>query len=344
MDHLNRRELLQRAGQLGVSAAGLMLLGGCGRAARALPGPETPPEVSTLRIAYTGSTCQAPQYVAEGLLRGEGFADVQYVNLSEFGPTGPAEGLGSGKADITMNFSGPLLSRIDEGDPIVFLAGGHVGCFELVASGRVRTIGDLRGKSVAMADERTSHVLFSTMVKPVGIDPKRDVKVVFPAPPEAIRLLQSGEIDAYLAFPPFAQELRAKQIGHVLIRTATDKPWSQYFCCLLAGNREFVQNNPAATRRAMRAILKSADLCAAHPEWAAQLLLDKGYVTQYDYALRAVQDLPYGQWREYDPEDTLRFYALRLQEEGMIKTSPNTILEKNTDWRFLNELKKELKV
>ena len=94
----------------------------------------------------------------------------------------------------------------------------------------------------------------------------------------------------------------------------------------------------------MRAILKAADLCSAQPEWAAQILMDKGYGRQYDYALRAVRDLPYGQWREYDAADSLRFYALRLQEEGMIKTSPNTILEKNTDWRFINDLKRELKV
>ena len=49
------------------------------------------------------------------------------------------------------------------------------------------------------------------------------------------------------------------------------------------------------------------------------------------------------EWREFDPEDSLRFYALRLHEVGMIKSSPNTILAEGTDWRFLNELKRELK-
>ena len=53
--------------------------------------------------------------------------------------------------------------------------------------------------------------------------------------------------------------------------------------------------------------------------------------------------VPYGQWRDYDPEDTLRFYALRLHEAGMINSSPNTIIAEGTDWRFLNELKRELK-
>ena len=29
-----------------------------------------------------------------------------------------------------------------------------------------------------------------------------------------------------------------------------------------------------------------------------------------------MKEIPYGKWRDYDPEDTLRFYALRLHEAG----------------------------
>jgi NitT/TauT family transport system substrate-binding protein len=39
----------------------------------------------------------------------------------------------------------------------------------------------------------------------------------------------------------------------------------------------------------------------------------------------------------------MRFYALRLHEVGMIKSSPSAILAEGTDWRFLNELRRELK-
>jgi NitT/TauT family transport system substrate-binding protein len=56
-----------------------------------------------------------------------------------------------------------------------------------------------------------------------------------------------------------------------------------------------------------------------------------------------MRDLPYGKWHEYDPEDTVRFYALRLHEAGMIKSNPQKMISQGTDWRFLRELKKELK-
>jgi NitT/TauT family transport system substrate-binding protein len=58
--------------------------------------------------------------------------------------------------------------------------------------------------------------------------------------------------------------------------------------------------------------------------------------------LQTLNEVPYDKWREYDPEDTIRYYALRLHEAGMIKSLPNKIIAENTDWRFLNELKREL--
>jgi NitT/TauT family transport system substrate-binding protein len=112
---------------------------------------------------------------------------------------------------------------------------------------------------------------------------------------------------------------------------------------MLAGNRQFVRKNPVATKRALRAILKANARCATEPERVARFLVDRGYTTDYDYAVQTLKELPYGRWREYDPEDTARFYALRLHEGGMIKSSPQKVLAQATDWQFFNELKKELK-
>jgi NitT/TauT family transport system substrate-binding protein len=93
----------------------------------------------------------------------------------------------------------------------------------------------------------------------------------------------------------------------------------------------------------LRAILKAADLCVADPQRVARQLVDRDFTPRYDYAYQALSELPYDKWREYEPEDTLRFYALRLHEAGMVKSSPQKIIAEGTDWRFLNELKRELK-
>ena len=156
-------------------------------------------------------------------------------------------------------------------------------------------------------------------------------------------LFAEGKIDAFLGFPPEPQELRARNIGRVVVNSAIDRPWSQYFCCMLAGNRDFIRKNPVATKRVLRAILKAADLCGSNPALAAQRMVDGGFTSRYDYAVQALKEIPYAKWRDYDPEDTIRFYSLRLREVGMIKSSPNKIIADATDWRFLNELKRELK-
>jgi NitT/TauT family transport system substrate-binding protein len=303
---------------------------------------EPPPETTRIRLVRIPSICQAPSYVAEALLRSEGFTEVHY--LPKAGTADIETALASGEADLNGHFAAPLLLRLEAGDPIVILAGLHIGCFHLFGTHEVRTIRDLKGKTVAVpALDSSRYVFLASMVAYVGLDPRKDLNVVTHPGPESIRLLSEGKIDAYLGFPPEPQEMREQQIGHVVVNSTVDRPWSQYFCCMLTGNREFVRKHPVATKRALRAILKAADVCALEPEQAAQFIVDKGYAKRYDYALQAIKEIPYGQWREYSPEDTLRFYALRLHEVGMLKSSPQKLIAQGTDWRFFTELKKELK-
>ena len=172
-----------------------------------------------------------------------------------------------------------------------------------------------------------------------------DINWVTYSPAESMQLLAERKIDAFLIYPPEQQELRAKRGEHVhtVVDGTLDKPWSQYFCCVVAGNREFVQKYPIATKRALRAILKATDICGHEPERVAQFLVNKGHTKNYDYTLQVLKEIPYGNWKEYNPEDTVRFYALRLHEVGMIKSSPQKIITEGTDWRFLNEIRKELR-
>jgi NitT/TauT family transport system substrate-binding protein len=303
---------------------------------------EAPPETTTIRLFRTPSICVAPQFVAEELLRSEGFTDVKYLTTE--GGRGIEPLMASGEVQINISFAAPLIIRVDAGDPIVMLAGVHVGCFELFGTDRVRTIRDLKGKSVAVRDLGGSeHVFVASMAAYVGVNPQRDINWVIHPPEDAMKLLAEGKIDGYLGFPPAPQQMRERKIGHVVVDSSLDRPWSQYFCCFVTAHREFVRKYPVATKRATRALLKAANICAAEPERAARLMTDKGYTPRFDYAFQVMKSLPYDRWRSLDPEDTLRFYSVRLHEAGMIKSSPQKILAQGTDWRFLDELRKELK-
>lgn len=330
---VGRREFLLRAAAL--ASAGL--LGAMATDAIAEP----PPETTKIRLTHAPSICLAPQYLAEELLRLEGFTSVSYLPLgTRLGPYALAEG----KADLTMWDVPGLMLHLDAGKPIVLLSGVHDGCYELFGNERVHAIRDIKGKSIAIQYfGGGDHVLLSSMLAYVGIN-QRDVNwVVGENATDAMNLFVAGKADMFLGYSQQSEELRQRKIGQVIIDTAEDRPWSQYFCCAVAANREFTQRNPIATKRALRAILKATDICAAEPQRVARYLSDKLYEPRYQIGLNVMKRLKYNRWREADLEDTVRFHALRLHEVGMIKTVPNKLIAQGTDWRFLNELKKELK-
>jgi NitT/TauT family transport system substrate-binding protein len=300
---------------------------------------EPPPETTTVRLPKWPVICFAPQYVCEELLRDEGFSDIRYVDIKIKTGLEPSEELGH-SVDFASNSALGHIFAIGAGAPITIVSPVHGGCYELFAHGGIRSIADLKGKRVGAG---SSDPLISLMAAWVGLDPKKDLTVITDPAAKPLDLFVAGKLDAYLGFPPEPQELRARGVGHVILRTAVDPPWSQYFCCMLAGSSEYIARHPVATKRVIRAFLKAADLCASAPERSAQLLVKGGFAERYDYALQTLRDVPYALWREYDAEDTVRFYALRAYELGFVKSAPPKIIADGTNWRFFEELKRELK-
>jgi NitT/TauT family transport system substrate-binding protein len=322
---------------------GLSLAGAAGLlGAPAMAAAEGPPETTSVRFMQTPALCHAPQFVAEELLRAEGFTEIQYIKAPSNAEIN--EAISTGKIDFNMHFAPQWVSVIDGGGPVTVLSGVHVGCFELFGKEGIRSIADLKGRTVGViALGSSDHLFVSVMAAYIGLDPANDIHWVTSQSPTPAELFADGKIDACLGLPPVPQELRARKIDHVVVNSAMDRPWSEYFCCMLAGNREYVRKYPIATKRVVRAILKGADLCASKPVLAVETLVEGGFTRRDDYALQTLRDVPYDKWREYDPEDTLRFYALRLHDLGFVKSVPQKIIAEGTDWRFLNELKRELK-
>jgi NitT/TauT family transport system substrate-binding protein len=318
-----------------LSAAGAAGVLGGGRTSLADEGPL---ETTSLRLYRDPSICVAPNQIAVDLLRAEGFTDIRYI------PDTPVDAVARGELDFDFNPAVWLASHLAAGEQVTVLAGVHSGCFELFAQEPIRTISDLKGKRVGISDLGSGRYLFlRIMAAYVGLDPDTDINWVTSPTVRPADLFEAGKVDAFLSFPPESLELRAREIGRVIVNTTTDKPWSQYFCCLVFGNKEFVRDHPIATKRYLRAILMAADICATEPEQAARRQVDAGFTPRYGYALQTLTELPYDRWREFDPEDALRFYALRLREVGMINSTPQQIIAEGTDWRFLNELRRELK-
>lgn len=347
----SRRRFLSQLGIAGAAGMGGLASIGLGGGGRSFAS-EPPPEITTIRLEKDLVTCIAPQ-AAEELLRAEGFTDIRYVGLTE-AHLRRADAANSGfvadmiahdEVDLGRNFAPDHVLGMAAGAPITILAGLHLGCFDVFAKDDIRRLADLKGRTVGVASGATGdEVLLRLMAALVGLNPARDIHWVLSASSDPMALFIEGKIDAFLALPPFLQEVRARNIGHVILSSITDQPWSKYYCCFLGISTAFAHKYPVATKRVLRAILKATDLCVSQPARMAQLLVEQGYTKRFDYALQALSELRYDVWRDYDHEDSLLFYALRLYEAGLIKSDPQKLIAEHTDWRFLNELKRELKV
>jgi NitT/TauT family transport system substrate-binding protein len=350
---LSRREFLRVAASAGAVGAGVVLLGACGPddgngSPASTPGivVDPPPETTTIRLGKDIlNPCLAPLYLAEQFLLAEGFTNVQYIDVPPL-YSGGVQPLAAGEIDISISVAAPLMVHVDRGDPLVLLAGVHNSCYELFGNERVQSLRDLKGKRIWVLERDATaagYAFMATLLAYVGIDLEHEVEFVELSVTDAIPQVAAGTFDAWLLFPPRSTDLRNANIGHVILNTMVDPPWSQYFCCMATGNRDFVRNHPVATKRALRAILKAADVCAREPERAARYLVDKGYTAyNYDEALDTMTMLNYAAWREFNPEDTVRFFALRLKEAGLVKSTPDELIASATDWRYLEQIKREL--
>lgn len=336
----SRRRFLTNAASAVSAGFGTVLLPGPYGGRRSLAA-EPPPEITVVRLAKFPGICIAPQYVVSDLLRAEGFTEIRYIPATA---AYQHKQVALGEADFSAHFAAPTVMAIDAGSPLTVIAGIHVGCFELFAAEGIRSVVDLKGRTVgALGFGSASQVYVSAIASYVGLDPRKDIRWVTDPAINPMQLFLDRKVDAFLGTPPEPQILRERNVGRVIVNSAVDRPWSEYYCCTWMGNADFVRCYPIATKRVLRAILRAADLCASDPARAARIMVDGGFVETYAYALQTLTELPYGVWREYDPEDTLRFYALRLQEVGMIRSTPQKIIAAGTDWRFLNELRRELK-
>ena len=301
---------------------------------------EPPPETTTIRILGYSAACNAPIYLAEDLLRQEGFETVSYVAPMSGMAT---QMLADGDVDFSMEAGFDFLPLMDADEPLMVLAGIHTGCFELRANDSIKTIADLRGKRVGITAPTvgsTDYLLVSAMAAYVGLDPAKDIIWVANPKVSQVDLFKAGEVDAFIGFPPAPEQTCDRDLGHVVVNTANDPPWSNYFCCMATANRDFVRDHPVATKRALRAILRATDICHREPDRAAQMMVKVGF--SFECARVILNDARYGLWRDHDPHDTVRFMALRFHEAGLIKKGPNELVSEFTDSRFLDEIKREL--
>ena len=334
--HWSRREFVNGLGLTGTaSLVGLR----AGPAAA-----EPPPETTTIRLLKAADTiCVAPQYVAEELLRGEGFTDVRYV--------GPAPGVGfdkflaSGDVNIAMDLAASQLTAIDVGVPMVIVAGRARRLLRALRDRPgphdPRSEGKDRGRA-GPADRSAPDSVHHDRVRGARSPEGHQVGGAFRRGVDARSWRRARLMPSWASRRSRRSSGPGRSGTGCSTRPSTGRGLNTS-AAWRGAPRVRPQKHPVATKRAMRAILKAADICAREPARAGPVARRQGVRDALRLRPPNHEGDPLRRWRDYDPEDTVRFYALRLHELGMIKTSPQKLIAQGTDWRFLTELKRELK-
>jgi NitT/TauT family transport system substrate-binding protein len=349
---VGRRELLRRSLAVGATITGAGLLAACEQSQTPAPSPGAtlpPPETTTVR--YVSPAACDPLWAVRDYLLQEGFTDIQFVRM----PVTTTAWLTGDKADFNAGYGNLIAASVDEGLPIVTLAGIHPGCFELFVTPGIATISDLRGKTIAVNLKSASdqfYGFFAILLAFVGVDARTEVNFI-EVPPDSAALRDAfldGRSQAFIASGQFGPLLRRnpKNPGKVILDTTMQKPWSQYYCCNLVANRDWARKNPVATKRFTRAILRAADEVAKDKPRAAHEYVARGFYatpspTDEDITNEVIRDLSYD-WREFDPEETLRFFALRLADAKLIKSTPQQIIAQGSDFAYMREQRTALKL
>ncbi len=338
---ITRREVLRRGAGVAAGIGALPWLAYAlapGRAGQASQtGPLPSPETATIRVGTL--PCDHPVMASEPFLQQEGFTRSEILAGGQ---------LLAGRVDIDIAFVVLLPQWLQDGHRLVVLGGLHPGCVEIWAQPEIGSLRDLRGRTVVVTARTLANPGYSYLaiaLKHAGVDPS-EVNWVVQPDANPMNLFLQGRNDAVLATTTAVAALRSNPAnrGRVIHNQLMDLPWSRLACCLLVAREEWYRANPVATKRALRAILRSADAQTADRSDAVKRVTDRGLFggpANFQNVLYAASMVP-ANWRDLDVERSLRFHTQLLADVGLLKVSVDDVL-RTADLRFFAELKSELR-
>jgi NitT/TauT family transport system substrate-binding protein len=284
---LTRRRLLGIAAGVGLPLAaggiGTALAGGIRPAPAGAPwsapglgaAPAAATQASPVKLTFawnTGAVCGAPIAAgqSEGIFAEQGL-DVDFVNFA--GSTEALlETLATGKADAAIGMALRWLKPLEQGFDVKIVAGVHAGCLRLLGAkdGKVASIADLKGKTVAISDLASpAKHFFAVQLKELGLDPESDVEWrVYPGDMLGA-VVERGEAHAIAHWDPltygFLQSGKFTEIASNM-----DGEYANRACCVIGVRNTLLKEQPETVQALVRAVLSAQHFTHANPRAAAE--------------------------------------------------------------------------
>jgi NitT/TauT family transport system substrate-binding protein len=215
-----------------------------------------PPAKRKVIVAYLPATCQltcpVADYISKFSENGEIFLPRMFQGFPEI-----KEALISNKVQAAFIVAPLAIALVSQGVPIkvVYLGHRYGSAMVVRKNGPVKTVADLRGRTIAIpsrfSDERL--ILFRAM-KVWGLKPG-DVKMVEMAPPDVSGALAAGAIDGFVMGEPFPSQAEMGGFGRVLFQ-ARDY-WPDYMSCILVVRQDLIDQRPETVQVLVDGIARS---------------------------------------------------------------------------------------
>ncbi|HEY9247596.1 MAG TPA: ABC transporter substrate-binding protein [Rariglobus sp.] len=200
------------------------------------------------------------------------------LSFFQYGPP-QAEALASKNLDVSFTSLVPtssLLSKKPGYVKVVAALGSSVHGLVVQGGGDIKTLADLKGKTIGLPFGSDSHVDLLVALKAAGLDPATDVKLQNLAPNEQAAPFQQKLVDGVLARPPLEQRLQKEFGGREI------QQWPHHLWAI--ARTDYLNENPGVEARLQAAITEAVLYVVAHPEetagWFAQDLRQKPEAVQ----------------------------------------------------------------
>jgi NitT/TauT family transport system substrate-binding protein len=215
-----------------------------------------PPAKRKIIVAYIPVTCQltcpVTHYISKFSKSGEMFLPRMFQGFPEM-----KEALISNKVQAAFIVAPMAIALKAQGVPIkvVYLGHRYGSAVVVKKDGPVKTVADLRGRTLAIptrfSDERL--MLFRAM-KVWGINPQ-EVKLVEMAPPDVSGALAAGAIDGFSMGEPFPSQAELAGFGRILFQAR--EYWPDYMSCILIVRQDLIDTRPEVVQVLVDGIARS---------------------------------------------------------------------------------------
>ena len=281
------------------------------------------PALKKVRIGDSpGSSCHAPLYIAyeKDFFKEEGL-DAEIVRGDwDF----LRESLATGKIDAAQGMVITYLKSIEQGLDVNITAGVHKGCMHVLTAkdSPLSKPEDLKGKRIGIQGIGTSPWFFAArVVSSLGMDIKHDVEwKVYPLA-ELKQALEKKEVDAISVIDPAGELLLSEGFARDIVNSNTDAPYKDEYCCVVFVSGQLIKTDPDTATRLTRAILKAAKWVSSNPQSAAEICVEKKYMSgTVELNVRVLAQLNYMPSVEGGAEAT-KTAASAMQKVGILDAS-----------------------